>query len=76
MDREKYNCYIDESGCEGFDFQKGASPWFVLSAIIVKNSEDKGVGDAVDEFVYAYYKKKGRVQPKNGIHWVNLNHKL
>jgi hypothetical protein len=32
--------YIDESGDEGFAFDRGSSAWFVLSAVIVKKTEE------------------------------------
>jgi hypothetical protein len=67
-----YNCYIDESGCEGWKFQKGSMPWFLLSAIIVREDQDRDVGNSVQEFVNDYYLIKKNNPPTN-IHWIDLS---
>ena len=72
MQRDVYNCYIDESGCEGFDFTKNTLPWFILSSVIVKKADDKNVSHALDEFIDDFY-INGRKQPKDGVHWVKLS---
>jgi hypothetical protein len=37
---ETFIAYIDESGDEGFSFLPGCSEWFVLSAVLVRRTED------------------------------------
>ena len=32
--------YIDESGDEGFSFERGSSEWFIVSAIITRKAKD------------------------------------
>lgn len=41
--------YIDESGDEGFRFGAGSSDWLVLSAIVIRKSEEQGVVCLVDD---------------------------
>jgi|GEM_PF-5324607 len=31
-----FNCYIDESGDEGYQFPLRSSPWFFLTSVIVR----------------------------------------
>ncbi len=40
--------YIDESGDEGFQFDKGSSKWFVLSAAITHKATDLATVKLVD----------------------------
>lgn len=40
--------YIDESGDEGFAFDRGSSAWFVLLAVIVKKTEELATVKLVD----------------------------
>ncbi len=40
--------YIDESGDEGFSFNKGSSDWFVLSAVVTRAARDLEVVKLVD----------------------------
>lgn len=41
--------YIDESGDEGFSFNRGSSEWFVLSALIVPKTKDTNLPKLVDK---------------------------
>lgn len=43
-----YAVYIDESGDEGFQFDKGSSRWFVLSAVVTRKSNDLETVKLVD----------------------------
>jgi hypothetical protein len=43
-----YTVYIDESGDEGFQFEKGSTEWFVLSAVITEKSSDLETVKLVD----------------------------
>jgi len=40
--------YIDESGDEGFNFSKGSSDWFVLSAVVTRHTSDLATTRLVD----------------------------
>jgi hypothetical protein len=44
-----YIVYVDESGDEGFQFGRGSSTWFVLSAVIIAKQRDLPVVKLVDE---------------------------
>jgi hypothetical protein len=64
-----YVVYIDESGDEGFDFEKGSTQWFVLSAIVIEKSLDLKVVKLVDE-VRALLQRKD----KEPLHFRKLKH--
>jgi hypothetical protein len=38
-----YVAYIDESGCEGFNFTAGSTEWFTLSALIARKHNEQHV---------------------------------
>lgn len=40
--------YIDESGDEGFSFDRGSSEWFVLSAVVIRKVKDLETVKVVD----------------------------
>lgn len=44
-----YVVYVDESGDEGFSFEGGASRWFVLSAVVLRKSNELTTVKLVDE---------------------------
>jgi len=69
-----FRVYVDESGDEGFTFleppRKGSPDWFVLSAVVVRVSNDYQCVDTLREF----RSRTGR--PKDShIHGKKLNHK-
>lgn len=69
MTRPSFICYIDESGCEGFKFDKGSSRWFVLSAVFVKMTDEPSfVGCA------KYVKTEIGKPVKKPLHWKDLKH--
>jgi hypothetical protein len=41
--------YVDESGDEGFAFERGSSRWFVLSCVILRKTDDLSVVKLVDD---------------------------
>lgn len=61
--------YIDESGDEGFCFNKGSSKWFVLSAAIVLKERDLETVKLIDE-VRTKLGREGKV----ALHFRNLRH--
>ncbi len=61
--------YIDESGDEGFQFEKGSSEWFVLSAVIVRKMQDLEVVKLVDKVRDILHKPA-----KKPLHFCNLKH--
>jgi len=61
--------YIDESGDEGFSFERGSSKWFVLSAVITRKENDLPTVKLVDEI----RNKLGR-PPKKPLHFRDLRH--
>src|SRR6516165_2065032 len=50
--------YIDESGCEGFAFTKGSSEWFVISAVVARDSNRSKLRDVSDEMKKVAGKRK------------------
>ena len=63
----KFNCYIDESGDEGY--APGSSEWFILGALIVKTANDLAVSHAIDRI-----KTRLNVSPRRPLHWRDLSH--
>jgi hypothetical protein len=61
--------YIDESGDEGFAFNKGSSEWFVLSAIITRKIDDLKTVKLVDK-VRAQLGKP----PQTPLHFIQMKH--
>ncbi|MBC7871712.1 MAG: DUF3800 domain-containing protein [Chitinophagaceae bacterium] len=61
--------YIDESGDEGFQFEKGSSQWFVLSAAIIEKSIDLETVKLVDTVRTALGRKD-----KEPLHFRKLKH--
>ena len=62
-------CYVDESGCEGFRFGEGSSDWFVLAAVVTRQSSDDDVTAVVEEV-----KKELLWSPGKALHWKKLRH--
>jgi hypothetical protein len=61
--------YIDESGDEGFSFDRGSSEWFVLSAVITRKATDLETVKLVD----AVRTQLGRPN-KKPLHFRDLRH--
>lgn len=64
--------YIDESGDEGFLFRddgSGSSRWFVLSALVVRSSNDGKVVECLRDAREILGKPK-----KSPLHFVQLKH--
>lgn len=61
--------YIDESGDEGFSFDRGSSEWFVLSAIVTRKENDLKVVKLVDSVRAALGKPE-----KKPLHFRDIKH--
>ena len=64
--------YIDESGDEGFVFKPdgaGSSRWFVLSAVVIRQTNDLQVVSCIKQV-----RELLRKQPKAPLHFVELKH--
>jgi len=46
--RASFVVYVDESGDEGFSFDRGSSEWFVLSAVVTRKANDLETVKLVD----------------------------
>lgn len=68
-----YRCYIDESGDEGFKFDRGSLPWFFLGAVIVRDSDDEVVRGVIDELRERIWTHRGQ-QPPAALHWKEIDH--
>lgn len=64
-----YVVYVDESGDEGFRFERGSSHWFILSAVITRKAEDLATVKLVDT-VRGLLNKP----PKKPLHFRDLKH--
>jgi hypothetical protein len=62
------NAYIDESGDEGF--KTGASQWFIISSVVVDQSNDRDVAKVINDIKYRLW---GNVTRKP-LHWARLRH--
>lgn len=62
------NAYIDEAGDEGF--KPGASQWFIISAVVVQQANDRAFASVINKIKYRLWGNITR-QP---IHWVRLRH--
>jgi len=70
--KASFIAYVDESGDEGFVFNadgSGSSRWFVISAAVVRQSNDLQMVQCLKE-VRALLKK----EPKTPLHFVDLKH--
>ncbi len=62
--------YIDESGDEGFLFDKGSSEWFVLSAVVTQKATDLETVKLVDRVRAQILKRTDH----NPLHFRKLKH--
>lgn len=73
MANHSFAVYIDESGDEGFKFGsgsvRGSSQWFVLSAVVIRRSNDLSATKLVDTV-----RTRLRKDPKKALHFRNLSH--
>ena len=67
---ETFIAYIDESGDEGFNFLPGCSEWFVLSAVLVRRTEDLKMVDLTK-----MVKSELGKPIKKALHFRDLGHK-
>jgi hypothetical protein len=65
-----WSVYVDESGDEGFRFDKGSSDWFVLSSVIIPKAVDLEVVKLVDVIRQNVFKRKDQ----SPLHFSKLNH--
>jgi hypothetical protein len=63
--------YIDESGDEGFHFEKGSSKWFVLSAIVTEKASDLETVKLVDKVRLIFNREPADKDP---LHFRKLKH--
>lgn len=64
-----FRAYVDESGDEGFVFERGSSKWFVLSAVVVRASEDIEMVKLLDSV-----NRKLNKPPRKPLHFSRLKH--
>lgn len=64
----QFRCYIDESGDEGFVWRErgGSTRWFVMAAVILRESEDLAVARATDRI-----KSRLNLEAERPLHWVD-----
>ena len=64
-----FRVYIDESGDDGFSWEKGGSSWFTLSAVVTRKTNDLEVVKLVDKVNIALGRKVGTT-----LHFRKLRH--
>jgi hypothetical protein len=70
---KEFNAYIDESGDEGFQFEKGSSSWFVLAAAVVDSTQDLSVASSINRIKHRLWPRKSGVY-QYPLHWKDLGH--
>lgn len=66
-----YKCYIDESGDESLG--SAASPWFILSAVIVRAEDERCAMNYEREAIHQIWTSRGQAAPSR-IHWRDRPH--
>lgn len=69
MSNASFQVYIDESGCEGFRYDRGSPEWFVLSAVITCTSNDLETVKLIDAVRETIGIKQG-----HALHFRKLKH--
>ena len=68
-----FRCYIDESGDEGFKFDRGSRPWFFLTGVIVEDKDEPLVRGTVDRIVKKIWLDRNQSPPAM-LHWKDISH--
>ena len=71
IQRIPFKCYVDEAGDEGLGTL--SSPWFILSAVIVRDDDERTTMDYEQEALKQIWIDYGKPPPKN-IHWCKRTH--
>lgn len=69
----RFNAYIDESGDNGFtwyDDGTGSTRWFVLGAVVVRETNDRELSFVIDKI-----KERLNIPCEKPLHWVDRKHK-
>jgi hypothetical protein len=79
MNAKRFTAYIDESGDEGSKFEEGSSRWFVLSAMVVENTEQIQqmlcqLIDSVRDTINQGRQEHHRIPPCKPLHFRDLKH--
>ena len=69
MSQPSFKVYIDESGDDGFTWDKGGSSWFTISAVVTRKSNDLQVVKLVDRVNQRLGNKIGTT-----LHFRSLKH--
>jgi len=74
-----YRAFIDESGDEGFTFDRGGSEWFVLSAIVYENTDQNrrrlvSLLDETRDKINSVRQNKKYLPNKKPFHFRKLKH--
>lgn len=67
----EFTCYVDESGDEGFSFNKGSLEWHIVAGVLIRSSEREQVVSAIAEYQDIFYGSK-LMRPHGAPHWVNM----
>lgn len=75
--KPSFVAYVDESGDEGFSFDRASSRWFVLAAAIIETGDDLTEVKLVDEVragINKNRKPEHQIPEKKPLHFRDLKH--
>lgn len=76
---KKYTCLIDESGCSGFRFKKGASKRFVIASVMLDSKHEEHIIKEIEklsfgispEFKEFHYSKNGNRTRRKFLEYIS-----
>lgn len=74
--RGSYVLFLDESGDEGFQFDRGSSAWFAVGGILVRRDDERRVIEIVDRVRSKLneVRQSQFMPPKKPLHFRNMRH--
>lgn len=73
-----YRAYMDESGDEGFSFDRGSPEWFVVAAVVLPEHEElsavKSIVDGTRAQINTHRREGNRIPDKKPLHFRDLKH--
>lgn len=73
-----YRAYVDESGDEGFSFDKGSPEWFVMAAVVFPEPLElelvKSIVDGTRDQINAHRREGNKIPDKKPLHFRDLKH--
>ncbi len=74
----RYRAYVDESGDEGFSFDRGSPKWFVVAAVVLPEPQElslvKSIVDETRAQINLYRREGNKIPDKKPLHFRDLKH--